>query len=450
MGQRRVDSQAVTAVISVCALLLLQGCTGGVSSRDVAGYDGALARGDYKGAAELAVAAGQIGPDGTSKNLVWSLNAGAAMVQTGDGKRTIPVLDGAERMMQSRDLTSIDTSGQYRAKTYDGVMVNTYKAIAAMQAGDSQTARVELRRAEDRQRRAEEEFQKEATAVQAKATQDKVDTGSGIRSLQGNVEYQRAMREMSNYGGYAPFVNPFSTYLLGLYLLNSPASEPDQARAAFGRVRGIVGPSSLLNSDYALAERGRKPSPKTWVIFENGQGSTLTEYSLQIPIPIVTRGRVDASLVRLALPQLRENGPATRGLLVGDVGAPTTSVGNFDYVQRSEFSRRYPTIVAAAIAEVAVKALAQNLAANVDKSGIASLITIVASQVSNADTRSWTALPKEFQAARIETPKNGQVRLRTAEGADLGTATVPIDASSIVYVKALRPGSPPAIQVLRF
>jgi uncharacterized protein len=118
-------------------------------------------------------------------------------------------------------------------------------------------------------------------------------------------------------------------------------------------------------------------------------------------------------------------------------------------VMGSEFNRRYPSIIRNAVLEAALKVVLMNVAAQ-EKSGIALLAATVVSNVSVADVRSWSALPKNFQAARIETPKDGTVRLRTDAGVDLGTAQVPTDVSSIVYVKQERAGSPPAIQVLRF
>ena len=435
--------------LSLAAALGLQGCAGGVSSRDVAGYDVRLAQGDYRGAATFASGAGQTTPDGKSANLLWSLNAGAAMVYSGDSVRTIPMLDNAEDMMKKRDLGTAAEAGQYRAKTYDGVMVNAYKAIAAMQAGQHDLARTEFLRSEDRQSRAEQDFQAEDSANQGRQNSGgNVDMQGALSSAQTNATYRQAMQDMANYGGYRAFINPFTTYLTGLYFLNTDDSNKEKARNAFQRVRGIAGPSLLIDGDIALAQQRGKFAPKTWVIFENGQGSTLSEYSITFPVPIVGR-RSGVSLATVAMPRLDEHGAAAGSLLVGPSGTPTIVVGNFDFVMRSEFQRRYPSILWGAILEAAIKVAVQNAAAQ-EKTGIALLVATVASNISTADVRSWTALPKNFQAARIETPKDGVVRLRLDNGLDLGNANVPTDASSIVYVKAMRPGAPPSIQVLRF
>ena len=442
------QSRGFWPAIPFMAALAVQGCAGGVSSHDVAGYDGLLAQGNYSGAASFAVGAGKIAPDGNSEHLLWSLDAGAAMAYAGDSAHTVPVFDHAEDMMKRRELGSSGDAGQYRAKTYDGVMVNAYKAMASMKDGQGDLARTELLRADDRQKRAEQDFQAEVAAIQSRESEAKdVDIRGALQSAQSDPAYRQAASDMANYGAYKPFINPFATYLTGLYFLNTADGNREKARNAFQRVRGMS-PSPLLNADYDLAAKPGKFAPKTWVIFENGQGSTLTQYAISFPVPIVGR-RSGVSVATVALPRLQENAAAAQGLMVGNGGQRTTVVGNFDYVMRSEFQRRYPSILRAAVLEAVLKVVLLNVAAQ-EKSGVALLVATVASNISTADVRSWTALPKDFQVARIETPKDGVVRLRTDSGAELGSATVPTDVSSIVWVKEVRPGSPPAIQVLRF
>jgi hypothetical protein len=229
--------------------------------------------------------------------------------------------------------------------------------------------------------------------------------------------------------------------------LNAADSEPEKARRAFQEVRGIA-PSPLLNRDYELATQRGKFSPKTWVIFENGRGLTLVQYNIKFPVPIVGR-RTGVSVATVALPRLKENASAAQALLVGDGGERTVVVGDFDQVMGSEFKRRYPWIVRNAVLEAAAKVVLQNVAAQ-QNSPLALLAATAVSNISFTDVRSWSALPKNFQAARIETPKDGMVRLRTDTGVDFGVTKVPTDVSSIVYVKQETAGSPPAIHVLRF
>ncbi len=442
-----INTRCVSAFL-LGSSFMLQGCAGGVSTKDAANYDGQLANGDYKGAMAAAVDAGKIDKDGKSANLLWSLNAGAAMVYSGDA-RTILVLDGAEDMMKLRDVGTTSEKGQYHAKTYDGVMTNAYKAVFAMETGQGDIARTELLRAEDRQNRAETEFQAEASKIKSnESTPGDVDLTGALASAQSNPEYASAAREMGNYGHYKAFINPFPTYLAGLYFLNTKDGDHEKARVALERVRELQGSNALIDGDIALAKMPGTTGSKTWVIIENGQGSTLSEYSITFPVPVI--GKIKGvSVATVALPRLHENLSATNGVLVGDKAVHTVVVSNFDYVMRSEFQRRYPSIIRAAVLEAVLKIGLMNVAAQ-EKTGLALIAATVVSNISYADVRSWSAMPKDFQAARIDTPKDGIVRLHTDGGAELGSVTVPTDASSIIYVKMPRAGAPPSIQILRF
>ena len=53
----------------------------------------------------------------------------------------------------------------YLGEEYDGIMINTYKALNFMALGDNDLARVEFNRALDRQRRAKEKFAKEIAKI---------------------------------------------------------------------------------------------------------------------------------------------------------------------------------------------------------------------------------------------------------------------------------------------
>jgi len=54
---------------------------------------------------------------------------------------------------------------------------------------------------------------------------------------------------------YKPFINPAAMYLSGLYFLNTADSNRSAASYDFKAVRGIIGPSTLLDKDMALAKQ---------------------------------------------------------------------------------------------------------------------------------------------------------------------------------------------------
>jgi hypothetical protein len=178
------------------------------------------------------------------------------------------------------------------------------------------------------------------------------------------------------------------------------------------------------------------------VIFENGQSSTFHEMHLSMPM-------ITGKPLTLALPILVQNALAYSTLRISAEGAATQTVpaGSFDAVMASEFNRRQSLILAEAVAEVLVKNAA-SVAAQKSNNSLLNAVVGIAANVSTADTRSWTALPKQFQAARLATPADGHVLLASPDGATVGEANVPLDRSSIVWVKIQHVGAHPAVQVI--
>jgi len=443
---RVVGALALTSVLAACA--------GQVSKQDAANFDVYLAQGNYPAAAQFAQNAGQIAPDGATKNLLWSLQDGAALTYSGDKARVVPVLEGAEALMQTRDLQTIG-DGQYAYATYDGVMADTYVALAFLAAGDRANARVEFNRVEDRQRRAKEDFAKEKAALdsQAQASEAKnstVDFTKAVGSVQTSKEYQDAQRDLQNYGGYAPFINPLPTYLASIFRIANSTGNDDLDKAANGlrEVRGLVGANALLDSDIALTTPKAAHKPQTWIVYESGQAPTFAEYRVTFPVPIVGKSNY-ISTVTIALPRIVFHPPASTGLRVATSAgktATTLPIGSFDRVMAAEFQQRQPAIMTRAVIEAAVKVAMQEVAGQTNNSFL-KLATAVASNISVADTRSWTALPSSFAATRMAPPADGKLHLTTDTGIDLGDVSVPADQSSIVYVKLFAPGGQPAIQV---
>lgn len=356
-------------------------------------------------------------------------------------KRTVTVLDTTEKLVQANNLDRMKAAVDYRFTTYDGVMTNTYKALAFLAQGDKADARVEFNRAEDRQRRAEEEFQQEA----AKNRQGQgAEFNQLMQQAQSNPDYQKAEQHLGAIAAYAPFQNPFATYLAGIFSVTN--GDFDRGVNRLSRAAVILGPQSPAAADLAWVETQQRNGivelpPQVWVVFENGQSATYAEMRLVLPM-------ITGAPMTLALPVLMQNPPAAPFITAQTKtdAAQTKPAGSFDAVMAAEFNRRQPEIMAEAIVEIVAKNAAAKAAQNSNNQFVG-LLANVAANVSTADTRSWLALPKEFQVARITTPADGHVQLTDANGRPLGTAVVPAGKSAIVFVKMQAPGAPPAVQV---
>ena len=426
--------------------LCLAGCASPMRQQDKASFQASLDAGDYHAAEGIATQAGQIGPDGQSANVVWSLNAGAAMFDAGDMHQSVAVLDATERLAQRNDLDRMHAAVDYHYTTYDGVMTNVYKAMAFLAQGDKDGARVEFNRAEDRQKRAEEHFQAEIAAAEARHNSGAdPQYGSVLAQAQQSREYQDAVNNLGSLAVYAPFENPFATYIAGVFFINE--GDYDKGMYRLKRASLVLGPDSPARADIEWAarmhRRRAKPAPQVWVVFENGQSATYHE--LRLVLPMVT-----GQPMTLALPMLAANAPAYPALTAeaGGASAQTAPAGSFDAVMASEFRRRQPLILAEAVAEVVAKN-AGSMIAQKSNNAFLQLASAIVANVSTADTRSWTALPKEFQVARLNAPEDGKVDIKGPGGETLAQADVPAGQPSIVWVKMQAPGAHPAVQVLK-
>jgi uncharacterized protein len=451
---------AVRAALAV-SLGALAGCASQMTAQDRAGFEAYLAQGDYAGAAAAAKAAGQITPDGQTHNVVWSLNAGSTLFEAGDMKGSVAVLDTTERLAQGNDLHPFQAVMDYRYTTYDGVMTNLYKAMAFIAQNDPASARVEFNRAEDRQRRAEEHFKAAIEAAQRQPARQKPAFGDLMDKAQQNDAWRSSTASLSALANYPAFENPFATWMGGVFFVTQ--GDRPKGIQLLRRAAAELGPQSPAADDLAWAQgqgagqggsgrarRGRAAAaaaaaaqPQTWIVFENGQSATYHQIDLQLPM-------VTGAPMRLALPVLHPNAPAYPAVVArtGTAQATTGLAGSFDSVMASEFQRRQPEILAEAVAEIVAKN-AVSVAASRSNNGFVKIASLVFAQVSTADTRSWLALPKEFQTARLPTPADGHVTLTTADGATLGDVQVPTDRPSVIWVKAQDAGAKPAIQVLK-
>jgi hypothetical protein len=182
-----------------------------------------------------------------------------------------------------------------------------------------------------------------------------------------------------------------------------------------------------------------------WVVMENGQSALLQPYNITLPVPVLSKSGVTVSVVTVALPKFAVQSPAYAGFDVKAGSANSTSfvVSNFDAVMASEFKNRYPSIVATAVAEVALKIVLQS-AANKSNNQFLQFAAQLGSQVSTVDTRTWSLLPKSFDVARVATPADGRLVIQPRGGAPINI-TVPAGRPAIVMIKAMRPGSPLAV-----
>jgi hypothetical protein len=452
-------------IIACLAVIFTFGCASVAQKQNLAAFNDLYCAGHYNEAANI-----ELKNKGEKKSdpskLLQSLQAAAALRYAHQYQQSSALFDECEEIIKHHNeqlaaagvasnigATLVnDAMLDYSGAEYDGIMVNTYKALNFWQIGNKDLARVEFNRALDRQRRAKEHFateiekqkeelkkrqEEENKKAQAKnQNAPKMDIDKNVN----NPEIDKILREKySNlyaFKSYPDFINPFTTYVAGLFFM----SEGDYSKAAtlLKEAYGMVEKNPVVSADFASTEKkldGQKDSKNyTWIIFENGLGPVKEEFRVDLPILLFTD---KVKYTGIALPKLNLREQAYAHLILknsGNTVGQTSTLASMDRVVQTEFQKRYPTIVTRAVVSTLIKTYGQYLAQKEygNLGGFAAALYQAAT--TSADIRMWTALPKEFQLAKVKTPKEGILYIETPAG-DTISVEVPKSSNSLVYVK---------------
>ncbi len=341
----------------------------------------------------------------------------------------------------------------YTGQIYDGVMVNTYKALNFMYEGRFDLARVEFNRALDRQRRAKESFNKEIQKLQNEVEQDK--SGAMAKKSLDNPDLKSSLAEaypsLYDFSVYPDFVNPFATYMAGVFF--TVEGDYNKAVDLLKESSGMLGDNTYVLADFGAVEHALESGtavPSTvWVVFENGLGPVKEEVRIDLPLFIATD---NVRYFGIALPKLVKRFEAMPYLEVtaADIGYRTQIVADMDAVVQTEFNKDFQGILTRAIISASAKAVAQySLQKNEDSSGAAIIMALYSFATTAADVRIWTTLPKNIQVAQVAMPDD---RVVTVGGPGMAPAAlnIPDCNHAIVYVRMIHGAAPPQIELLTF
>lgn len=408
---------------------------------------------------------------------LWGMQAAAIYRMQGDYVQSNQFFDLIEDIMYSEDTENVvesagesiassltnDTYMDYEQAVYDSIMVNTYKAINFTALGDHANARVEWNRADDRQRRAADFFaerineKKDAQAQAAEEEQEKLESEENNQS-EDNVEKSLSEAEkilakegidMSEWSAYEGYINPFSTFMHGLFFMLTAQDSADLGKAvdSFKRVAGITN-STVANETQALAEQVQSGDAhlgginKTWVIFESGEMAKLDEFRIDLPVFLVSS---NVNYVGMALPKLVEQPDYFNGFTVN--GVPSEVVADMDKIIKAEFKEEFPLILTREITRTIVKTVAQKQV-NDSNAYLGFATGLLQAATTEADTRTWSILPKSFQAVMLD--NDGQSSISIDSAGLVQPVMVDIDPTknNIVYVKAINSNIAPSIEVI--
>lgn len=361
----------------------------------------------------------------------------------------------------------------YKPKTSDTVLINMYKGISLLALNNSSKARVEFNRTLERQRRAVEEYKEEIKELQNGAKEQRAKQNRQISSRRrgdapvldllriqdvARESVDHSMPEVNHWTGYGDFVNPYATYLSGLFFCvnGEMKSDYNKCNTMLKRVKGMVPNNSYVKLDTAMSRdfaSGRKNSeyrtPTVWVIFENGLAPEIDELRIDIPL-FIAGERAGVSMVSFAMPRLQTRDAALSFIQTTSGSKKYTSkmLCNFDRVMQAEYKAHLTSTITKAVASTATKTFGQYLAQRRGGQLVGLATGIFTSIMTQADTRSWLSLPKNVQLMRVPKPKNNTLRIQAPNGSLLATVALPDTKYSIVHVRMPQTGSIPYVQTI--
>ncbi len=381
-------------------------------------------------------------------DLLWLMQAGISGFSI-DAKDTGKILEKSEDVFNEFEKAGILTSGlaqtgavlvndnamSYKGNIYEGVFLNYYKALHFMSERNYMSARVELNRANDRQRRAKEYYTKQIN--EALESSNEQLQKSELASISSPAQRSKTFDEinpiiaqkytnLAKFQAFDGFINPAVSYLSGLFfLLEGDSKGLDYLKEAYGMTNSkIIASDMLYFSGGGASGRsgagGADADKYTWIILESGRQAHKSEESFSLPL-FTSSGLYHFGI---ALPQFEAGVDYERGFAL-DFGAGGASGGaganggkssagafeeiaNTDDIIATEFEKQLSAIASRAIISASVKlasqiALTQGLK-QVDEGAslIASLISGVYSMATTAaDLRIASVLPRRIYIAKI-------------------------------------------------
>ncbi len=387
------------------------------------------------------------------EDLLWSMQLGCVEKVKQDYEQSNVNFDKAEEMLNYFDYQNkaVDSAASivvsdnivpYLGEEYDGIMINTYKALNFMALGDNDLARVEFNRALDRQRRAKEKFAKEIAKLQEEMDKEKGEKKARAKQNVENPKIEALITEkypgVYGFQAYPDFVNPFTTYMAGVFF--NLVGDHTKAVTFLKESFGMVSDNKYVTEDIAVTEQvldGKAQLKDTvWVIFENGLGPVKEEFRIDLPLFIATE---KVKYIGFALPKLkfREQAYPYLSVKAGDRTYNTQIVADMDRVIRTEFKKDFKNTLTRAIISTTAKAVAQyalNKQSDAKAKLASVLVAVYSFATTAADVRIWTTLPKDFQVARFPMPADRQVVIEPP-GAGPINVEIPACKNALVYVR---------------
>lgn len=361
----------------------------------------------------------------SNDRLLWHLEAGKILHAAGDYQESNRYFEKSEEIIVEFEeradinvraglanigaLATNPAALPYQGSYAERIMVNTYKAMNFMAMGNLEGARVELRRAYERQRQAVEENDAAISDAERRMGAHKLTA----RQTYDNPDLQKTHGPIDPAlsAAYGDFSNPFTTFLSGVvYIADEDFSE---AAVAFRILSALPLQNGFVDYDNQLLQEhldGEKTFPRrrVYVVFENGRAPGREEMRVDLILP-------EIGYTGFSFPGLAYHPSSVGALAIGNPSSGTQvlteQIASVDQIIAVEFQTRMPAMVARTVLSfIGKEVVSKKLRDELDGWGVL-LGSLYKAVTNRPDTRSWLTLGKEFQVASLGYPDEGVLRV---------------------------------------
>lgn len=437
--------------------------------------------------------------------LMWRLHLGTSRYLTRAWHEAVCQFDLAEDLFADHDgqtavgktvdattaMLTNDRALTFRGTGVDRVFTCLYKAIDYGANGEMTAMRTELNRAAEHQnlwldeRRAEiakagKRLDEDSRAYEKNEAAKRGNAGSGV--AQSGVAAAPAMRQKAfadaDFGaairakcGFDPakdgrledlarkdWINVYAEHVTGLFRWLSGDSDAAgylRETAAFCPANGAV------QADYTAVKARARARNRVWIFVEDGLCPTREEWRLDLPVVFIPYANRYVLYAGMALPYLRDRDVGCMSYQVEAGGARymLEELEDLDRLVKTEYKVYMRGCLAREITRTLVKVgtqVALGIAAehaNDSRAAFGLRLGQAASAawaaaVTQADLRSWTALPKRVLLRAVERPASGEISL-SGDGQMLAKIPVP-EGNSLVFVRQPARAAAPVVKVVTF
>ncbi len=382
----------------------------------------------------------------TGDELMWRMEEGAIFFAVGNYKKSIKAFTRAEKILEDYDKRadynarrggaeagSVLTNANalpYKGNYFEAILLDAYKALDYFAIGDSEGARVELRKMYYNQRKVIDLHQKEINETQQAADKKKYNQKQVMGRVRGFNKIQNSLKDYKNktYGNYAV---PFATYLSAIGYLTD--KDYDGATVDFRNLYRMSPDNPQIQRDYVTCARQsgqdvpdelEKVQPADYplvsnivfVIVANGRIAARKGITIHLVLPPPVTGYSG-----VAFPIIEYFAPPCKFVEIEygkDKSAKTVPIADMDQIVTQNYKDELPAMIMRLFISVAAKETANFFALQAAKTqgDAAYWGTVIATSTykyifNTPDTRCWQLLPKEYQVTNFPKPPDNHIKV---------------------------------------